>query len=249
MCGGLCRSGVHFDLLGFGPQGYGNSLAGGFLLTISLAVASYLFSLTFGVMLGFAAGSSGRWVRLWWKPYSSLMTGIPSLLVIFFIYYNFPILVQSLIGIDVAISPFAAGTVALSLVYATYIGEVIRGAITNIPHGQAAAAQALGFRTLSIWWLIILPQVWRVAFPGLVNIWLVLLKDTALVSLVGLNDIVRVSNVATGNTGDAFLFFGLTGFAYFGCASCSVALARRIERRVNIGIAMPGGGRHLATVR
>ena len=240
---------MRFDLLGFGPQGYGNSLAAGFFLTISLAITAYLVSLVFGVMLGFAAGSSRRWIRLWWKPYSSLMTGIPSLLVIFFIYYNLPILIRSLVGLKVEVNSLTAGIVALAIVYATYIGEVIRGAITNVPRGQVDAARALGLRTLSIWWRIILPQVWRLAFPGLVNIWLVLLKDTALVSLVGLNDIVRVSNVATGNTGEAFLFFGVTGLAYVACASCSVALARRIERRVSIGIIAPASGRRSAVMR
>ena len=240
---------MHFDLLGFGPQGYGNSLASGLFLTVSLAVTSYLFSLVLGVILGFVARSSQRWVKLCWKPYSSLMTGIPSLLVIFFIYYNLPILLRGVLGFQVTVSPLTAGIVALALVYATYIAEVVRGAITNIPSGQIDASRALGLRTLSIWRLIILPQVWRLAFPGLVNLWLVLLKDTALVSLVGLNDIVRVSNVATGNTGEAFLFFAVTGLAYVVCASCSIALARRIERRINIGVVAPVRGRRLVSVR
>jgi His/Glu/Gln/Arg/opine family amino acid ABC transporter permease subunit len=229
---------VRFELLAFGSQGYGNSLAAGLFLTASLAVASFLLSLAFGVILGFGAGA-GRWARLWWKPYSSLMTGIPSLLVIFFIYYNLPLLVQRLTGVAVEISPLTSGIIALGLVYATYVGEVIRGAVGNVPRGQVDAARALGLRTMAVWWLVVLPQVWRLAFPGLVNIWLVLLKDTALVSLVGLTDIVRVANVATGNTGEPFLFFGITGLAYFACAGCSVALARRIERRVNVGFVSP----------
>jgi His/Glu/Gln/Arg/opine family amino acid ABC transporter permease subunit len=240
---------VRLDLLGFGSQGYGNSLAAGLYLTVWLAVASYVVSLVVGVMLGLAAGSSGRLWKLWWKPYSSLITGIPSLLVIFFIYYNLPALMRSLTGLAVTVSPLVAGIVALTLVYATYIAEVIRGAILNLPRGQLDASRALGLRTLSIWWLIVLPQLWRLAFPGLVNIWLVLLKDTALVSLVGLNEIVRVANVATGNTGEAFLFFGFTGLAYVACAGCSIALARRIERRVGVGMIAPASGRHLAVVR
>jgi His/Glu/Gln/Arg/opine family amino acid ABC transporter permease subunit len=240
---------VDFDLLGFGARGYGRSLAEGFFLTLSLAVASYLISLVLGVMLGFGAGSERRWFKILWKPYSSLITGIPSLLVIFFVYYNLPIVIRSMVGLKVEVSPLAAGIVALALVYTTYIGEVIRGAITNIPRGQFDASRALGFRTLSIWWLIVLPQVWRLAFPGLINIWLVLLKDTALVSLVGLNDIVRVSNVATGNTGEAFLFFGVTGLAYVVCASCSVSIARVIERRVGIHTITQSAGRRWAVMR
>ena len=225
---------MDFDLLGFGSRGYGRSLAEGFFLTLSLAIVSYVISLVLGVILGFGVGSERRWFKILWKPYSSLITGIPSLLVIFFVYYNLPILIRSIVGLKAEVSPLAAGIAALALVYTTYIAEVIRGAITNIPRGQFDASRALGFRALLIWWLIILPQVWRLAFPGLINIWLVLLKDTALVSLVGLNDIVRVSNVATGNTGEAFLFFGVTGLAYVAAASCSISIARLIERRVGI---------------
>jgi His/Glu/Gln/Arg/opine family amino acid ABC transporter permease subunit len=237
---------VHWELLGFGRQGYGASLGAGFLLTIGLALAGYAVSLFLGVLLGFLAVTGGLARRLVWRPYASIVTGVPSLLVIFFIYYNLPLLLKAVTGATIEISALTSGVVALGMVYASYVGEVVRGAILSLPRGQIDAARALGLSTLPMWRFVLLPQMWRLAFPGLTNTWLALLKDTALVSLVGLNDLVRAANVASGNTGDSFLFFGVTGLAYIACAVASAALARYLEARINTGLSPRSGERRAA---
>lgn len=218
----------------FGENGWGAELLSGFGVTLTLAVSSYVGAFLLGLLLAFLASSSKRAVIVVWKVYASIMMGVPSLLVVFFIFYNMPILIEVATGYAVDVSQLTAGILALSLVYGAYLGEVVRGAISNIPRGQFDAGKALGLKTLPAFGKVILPQVWRLALPGLSNIWLVVLKDTVLVSLVGLTDVVRVANIAAGNTGKPFLFYITVGLGFVLLAIISDRITRRIEARLNI---------------
>lgn len=221
------------ELLSFGSEGYGDELLNGLLITVFVAVASYLCALGAGLVLSFLALSKIRLSRAVWRVYRSIMMGVPSLIVIFIIFYNSPALIAAMTGKAVELSPMPAGILALTLVYSAYMGEIFRGAIINIPKGQFEAGHALGVRTLPLWRLIILPQAFRLALPALGNLWMVVLKDTALVSLVGLTDLVRQSHVAANSTQQPFLFYFVTLAAFLILAGLSHSASRRIEGRLN----------------
>ena len=229
------------EALAFDSTGYGDELLAGASITVRLALYGYAISLLGGLVLCFTAISKTLVARIFWRTFSSLMMGVPSILVVFFIYYNAPLLVKSTFGFSYEISPFAAGVSGLAIVYSVYVGEALRGAIINVPPGQFDAARSLGLRTWVLWLLIILPQALRLALPGLINVWMVLLKDTALVSMVGLADIVRVAEVSAAVTKKPFLFFLSVGFAYIIFSSVTMVAAQRFERWVNRGQQRVGG--------
>lgn len=222
------------ELLSFGSTGYGDELLTGFGLTVSLAVGGYILAVLLGVVLSFVALSQHRMIRAFWRVYRSLMMGVPSLLVIFFLFFNLPIFFEMLTGVFLDVTPLTAGILALMLVYAAYVGETVRGAILNIPRGQFEAGKALGVHTIPLWKDIILPQAIRLAVPGLSNIWMVVLKDTALVSLVGLSDLVRAANVAAGSTQKPFLFYSATLAAFLIIAALSHIAIEKLERHLSL---------------
>ncbi len=229
------------ELLVFGASGYGDELAHGLSITTLLAVVSYIGAFILGLLLS-TLSLSRQWIfQALWRVYRSILMAVPSLLVIFFIFFNAPLLVGAAFGATVDISPFCAGIVALTLVYAAYVGEVLRGAFLNVPAGQYEAALALGIRRWPRWRFIILPQALRLALPGLGNIWMVIIKDTALVSLVGLSDIVRQASVAANSTQRPFLFYISALVAFLLLAALSHMFIRRIEAKASLARA-PGGG-------
>ncbi|MEM7120421.1 MAG: ABC transporter permease subunit [Pseudomonadota bacterium] len=223
------------EALSFDDSGYGDELLAGASITVQLATYSFVLSLILGIFLSFAALSKNTVVKGVWRVSASALMGVPSILVVFFIYYNAPLLVNDVFGVRYDISPFVAGIAGLAIVYAVYVGEAFRGAIINVPTGQFDAARALGLHAWLMWPLIILPQALRLALPGLTNIWMVVLKDTALVSMVGLADLVRIADVAAAVTKDPFVFYLFVGFAYIIFSSVTMYGAERFERWVNRG--------------
>ena len=192
------------ELLNFDDTGYGDELLAGVFITIRLALLSFLLALILGVVLGFVALAKNRLLQAFWRTYASVFMGGPSILIVFFLYFNAPGLLKSAFNLRVDVTPFVAGVSALAIVYAAYVGEAVRGAVLNIPRGQWDAAHALGLKNLSMWWLVSLPQIWRIALPGVTNVWMTTLKDTALVSLVGLTDLVRMADIAAAATQELY---------------------------------------------
>lgn len=204
----------------FELQGYGNLLLQGTILTIKLSIASLAFGLLFG-LLGATAKLSKIWlVKKLADFYTTVVRGIPELLVIFFIYFGSDKLVsfvaKSVFGYTgrVDVGSFWPGVVALSLMFGAYATEVFRMAIQEIPKGQWESAQSLGMRPFQTFWRIILPQMWVVALPGLGNLFLVLLKDTALVSLINLKDLIYYSFRAAQSTQQPFTFYLVAALIY-----------------------------------
>lgn len=218
------------ELLNFDDTGYGDELLAGVFITIRLALLSFLLALILGVILGFVALAKNRLLQAFWRTYASVFMGVPSILIVFFLYFNAPGLLKSAFNLRVDVTPFVAGVSALAIVYAAYVGEAVRGAVLNIPRGQWDAAHALGLRNLSMWWLVILPQIWRIALPGVTNIWMTTLKDTALVSLVGLTDLVRMADIAAAATQEPFLFYVVAGLVFVVFSGLTMAGTVRLER-------------------
>lgn len=216
------------DLL-FGPNGWAIPMLRGFAITMQVALLAYFFSFVFGIFWSAIASSKSWFVRSIWSVYSSIIMGVPPLLVIFFVFYNLPVLIKAATGTYIDVSPFVASVAALAIVFSAYLGEIFRGAFLDVSKGQFEACNSLGLSPLTSLTKVILPQVLRLALPGMSNIWLIVLKDTAYVSLVGLTDIVRVAYVASGTTNEPFLFFIASGAVFVVLAVVSAFGMRKLE--------------------
>jgi polar amino acid transport system permease protein len=228
--------------------GYGEQLLAGAMVTIELAFSGYTLALTVGTAWALArrieAPMIGHAVRWVWRVYASIFMGVPSVLVMFLFYYGGSAMIMGLLALlgiraRVDVSPFQAGLAALTIVQGAYASEVIAGAIRNVPRGQFEAGRALGIRPYQIWWYVIMPQVGRLSLPGLTNIWISVLKDTALVALAGLNEIVARSRTAAGATKEPFLFFIAAALFFIVFSAVTLKFSARIERRLDRGVARP----------
>ena len=222
-------------------QGFGDQLLAGAVVTVELALASLLVGLILGIAGASAKLSDNRFARAVANAYTTCIRGIPELLTVLIIYFGATTVLMSVasqFGYDeyIEISPFAAGVTALGLTFGAYATEVFRGAIQAIPAGQREAGLALGMGRVQIFMRLIMPQMWRVALPGLGNLFLVLLKDTALVSVIGLEDIMRKANVAVGFTKEPFLFYLLAAFIYLSLTIVTMVLVHFLEKRANRGL-------------
>lgn len=225
---------MNFDLHGFGP-----ALWAGTLMTIQLAVASVACGLVLGLLGALAKTSSSRILRLLGDTYSTLVRGVPELLWVLLIFYGSVGAVQAIgeaIGQpQLELSPFAAGVLALALCFGAYATEVFRGAILAIPRGHREAGLALGMSRRRIFWRLVLPQMWRIALPGLGNLFMILMKDTALVSVVGLNEVMRQTQVAVTSSKQPFTFFMVAAAIYLGLTVISMLALHVFEKRANRG--------------
>ncbi|MCG8510527.1 MAG: ABC transporter permease subunit [Rhodospirillales bacterium] len=187
----------------------------GTLMTVQLALGALALGLLLGLAGATAKLSKDPVARALANIYTSIVRGIPELLIVLIIYFGSSGALTALaefLGYEntyVELSPYVAGVLALGFMFGAYATEVFRGAIIAIPKGQTEAAQAFGMGSWLTFRRITLPQVWRIALPGLGNLFLVLMKDTALVSVIGLNEILRVSSIAAQATKDTTTFYSV----------------------------------------
>lgn len=216
--------------------GYLGQLAAGALVTMELFLVSFALAMLFGMLIAVATLSGSRIIEAIWRVYASIFMGVPSLLVIFLIFYGGSAMLTAVLG-DLApdVSPFGAGIAALSIVYAAYIAELIRGAVGNLPKGQFEGARALAIPRFVMWWRVIMPQVMRLALPGLVNLWMFMLKETPLVSLAGLHDLVGAAKIAAGATKEPFIFFIATALFFIVFSGLTLRIADLLEIRLERG--------------
>lgn len=216
-------------------HGFGHLLLAGTWVTLQLAFTSLFFGLLLG-LVGAAAALSPiaplRWVA---TGYNTLMRGVPELLLVLIIYFGATHVIEWMTGAYVDIGAFAAGVIALSIAFGAYATEVFRSAMMEIPKGQREAAMALGMGRWDSFRDITLPQLWRLALPGLGNLFLVLLKDTALVSVIGLDDLMRQAYVAAGFTKLPFTFYMAAAMIYLLLTIVSMQAIHQLERRANRG--------------
>lgn len=183
-------------------------------MTLGLALASLVGGMV--LALAFSAAELSKQRALVWPvaTLTTLIRGLPELLVVLFIYFGSTQVLFLITGEYVEFSPFACGVLALSLLFASYATQTLRAALNAVPAGQRLAAQALGLGKGHTFFRIVLPQAWRHALPGLGNQWLVLLKDTALVSLIGVNEMMRQAQMASASTYEPFTWYAAAALIY-----------------------------------
>ncbi len=218
---------------------YAPLLGRGLTITLSLAVLSLVLATFLGV-LGAAAKLSGRPIQNGVaQVYTTIVRGIPDLVLILLIYFGGQRLLNAIgkaMGADyMEISKFWAGVAAIGFIYGAYLTETFRGAYLAVPKGQAEAAKSLGMKPLPILWKVLMPQIARAALPGYGNVWMVLIKSTAVVSVIGLEDLVGLADKAGKSTREPFLFFFAVIVIYLCITWASSLVLRQAETRANRG--------------
>lgn len=221
-------------------HGYGSLLLQGVAMTIGVSLASFV--------VAFVLGLIGAWAKIWGgriaggiaEVYTVVIRGVPELVLILLLFYGTPTLIQALVrGLGpeslsrfrLDFDPFIAGVVTLGLIYGAFATEVFRGAIQSIPKGQVEAGQAYGMGGLTLARLVIFPQMLRFAISGLGNVWLVMIKATALISVIQLNELMRAAEVAAANTREPFTFYLAASFLYLAITAVSLVVIKLVERR------------------
>jgi octopine/nopaline transport system permease protein len=232
------------DLLGFGPKGWGLALLEGALMTLLVSMAGLIVGAVFGSLVAWAKLSGSRVAAAIGNSYAAIFRGVPELLIVYFVYFGSSALLTglaNLVGIEgfVGVPSFAAGALAVGIISGAYQGEVYRGAYLAIHRGELEAARAVGMSSWLMFRRIIAPQVLRFAIPGLGNLWQVALKDSSLISVTGLAELMRVSQVAAGSTRQPFVFY-LGGCAlYLVLTSFSNRVFDFAEARATRGLRRP----------
>lgn len=226
------------ELLGFGEGGWGALLLTATAMTLAVTAAA----LTIGAIIG--AGvvvlklSGSLTLKCIGHVYTTVFRGVPELLIIYLIYFGGSTaitIIGRLLGFDgfFGLPSFIAGSLAVGLISASYQAEVYRGAYLSISKGELEAAQAIGMSRFMRLGRIIMPQVIRFAIPGLGNVWQMSLKDSALISVTGLAELMRTSQLAAGSTRQYFLFFIAGGCLYLLLTIVSDQVFGWFERRAN----------------
>ena len=218
-------------------KGFGGQILTGAGLTLLVAALSLVFGLVIGGFGAAAKLSGSRPLRVLADAYTTFVRGVPELLILLLLYFGGTVLLTWIAGEYVEVNGFGAGLFALSILCGAYTTEVLRAAILGVPKGQIEGARALGLRQAQVVRLVMLPQVWRLALPGLGNVWLVLLKDTSLISVVGLEELMRKSAIAAGATHQPFTFYAVAAGVYLLFTTVSVLALTMLERRARRGLA------------
>ncbi|MEE1866232.1 MULTISPECIES: ABC transporter permease [Pseudomonas] len=227
---------MNIDLYGFGP-----ALLAGTLMTVKLALSALCLGLVLGLLGALAKTSPYKPLQWLGGFYSTLVRGVPELLWVLLIYFGTVSMMNQLgeaLNIPgLELSAFSAGVIALGLCFGAYATEVFRGAILAIPKGHREAGLALGLSKGRIFSKLILPQMWRIALPGLGNLFMILMKDTALVSVIGLEEIMRHSQIAVTVSKQPFTFYMVAAIIYLALTVLAMTGMHFLEKRAARGFA------------
>lgn len=230
------------SLLSLAPGGWGRALASGLGVTISLAVATLPIGLALGLLVALAINGSNRVWSTVATGFGTMFRALPELLTLFIIYYGGQMALTAAakamgLDIEIELSAFLAGMIALGIVFAAFASEIFVAALRAVPRGQHEAAAALGLSDRHAFLDVVWPQVFRLALPGLGNLWFVLLKDTSLVSIIALSDLMRQTTLAVANTKEPLFFYAVTCLIYLATSLVTGQIVNALERRAQRGLA------------
>lgn len=231
----------YLDLLRFGDLGWGDELAWGAWLTIQISVCSYLVGMVLGLLGAGAKLSHNKFLRWIADIYTTIVRAVPELLLIILIFYTGTSALKKLLvsvgmseGIDV--SAFGAAVAALGFIAGAYMTEVFRGAILAVPKGQMEAARAYGMPATLRFRRILFPQLMRYALPGLNNLWLVIIKDSSLISVVGYYELLFAGKQAAASTRNYLFFYSVTALCFLALTVISMIGSNYLEQRSKRGL-------------
>jgi arginine/ornithine transport system permease protein len=222
-------------------HGYGPSIIEGTVLTLEVSLASLFIAMLLGICGALAKLSGARSLRLIAQMYTTIIRGIPDLVLMLLIFFGGQVFINQLgplVGYDdyIDINPFIAGVSTIGFIFGAYMTETFRGAILAVNKGQLEAGTAYGMSSFMVFRRITLPQMVRHALPGFGNNWLVLVKTTALVSIIGLDDMVRKAGLAAGATRKPFTYYLVVAILYLLITTISIYILKYLERRYSVGV-------------
>ncbi len=228
------------ELLAFGDTGWGDELFRATLMTIAVSITAMLIGFSFAAIFTPLKLSKFKLLNLIANIYTTVIRGVPELLVIYLFFFGGSgaiMFVASMFGYNeyIEINAFITGSFAIGIISGAYSTEVFRGAIQSIDKGQFEAAKVLGFNKFIQFYKIILPQMLRLAIPNLSNVWQITLKDTALISVTGLVEIMRQSYIAAGSTRDPLFFYSFAALLYLLLTFLSMKLINKLEVKYSRG--------------
>ncbi|WCG84308.1 histidine ABC transporter permease HisQ [Pectobacterium sp. A5351] len=220
--------------------GYSQLILDGAIMTLELAASSLLLALVIGLIGASAKLSANRLLAGCFSCYTTLIRGIPDLVLMLLIFYGLQIVLngvtESMGMAQIDIDPLTAGIITLGFIYGAYFTETFRGAYLAVPRGQIEAAVAFGFSPIKVFRRILFPSMMRFALPGIGNNWQVILKATALVSLLGLNDVIKATQLAGKGAHEPFYFALVAGAMYLIFTTVSNGVLWWLERHYSQGV-------------
>lgn len=221
-------------------SGYGPLLLSGTWMTIQLALLSLLLSVIIGLIGASSKLSNIKALRYIATAYTTLIRSVPDLVIMLLLFYSLQLglnqITEALQMDQIDINPFVAGVITLAFIYGAYFTETFRGAFQSVPTGQIEAAKAYGMTPWQVFRRILFPQMMRFALPGIGNNWQVLIKATALVSIIGLTDIVKITQDAGRSTMQLFFFSIVAAAIYLAITTVSNLILMWLERRYSAGV-------------
>ena len=228
------------ELLAFGDTGWGDELFRATLMTIAVSITAMIIGFSFAAIFTPLKLSKYKSLNLVANIYTTVIRGVPELLVIYLFFFGGSgaiMFVASMFGYNeyIEINAFVTGSFAIGIISGAYSTEVFRGAIQSIDKGQVEAAKVLGFSKFKKFYKIIFPQMLRLAIPNLSNVWQITLKDTSLISVTGLVEIMRQSYIAAGSTRDPLFFYSFAAVLYLLLTFITMKLINKLEIKYSRG--------------
>jgi len=209
-------------------------------ITLLVSLVSALIAIVLGLITAVAKLSKSRVAVAAASVYTTLIRGVPDLVMMLLIYFGGQLTVNAIglwMGWDyIDINPFIAGTMTIGFIFGAYMGETFRGAILAVPVGLLEAGYAYGMSKRQVFSRILVPQMMRHALPGIGNNWLVLMKSTALVAVIGLNEMVFRAGQAGGSTRQPFIFYLFVAFVFLVFTTLSIWGLRWTEKKYSVGV-------------
>ena len=232
---------MDLELLVLGDKGWGDEMLRAALVTLMVSLAAMGIGLFISIFGTLSKLSNKIYVRVLADVYTTIIRGIPELLVIYLLFFGGSNAVMSLAKLFgyygyIELNAFVVGSVAVGAISGAYSTEVMRGAFLAIPKGQIDAAKSVGMNKFLIFIRILIPQVLRYALPGLGNVWQLTLKDTALIMVTGLVEIMRQAHVAAGSTYSPFTFYITAALLYLILTTASNRVFNSAENWANKGV-------------
>ncbi len=226
------------ELLSFGDTGWGDELLKATFMTIMVALAAFFFGFFISTFIVPLKLSNKKILNYVGNIYTTIFRGVPELLVIYLLFFggsSAVMFVAKIFGYNefIEINAFLTGSVSIGLISGAYTTEVLRGAIVSINKGQFDGAKSLGLKKTTYYFFIIAPQVLRLSLPNLSNVWQLTLKDTALISVTGLVEIMRQSYIASGVTRNPLLFYCFAAILYLILTTISLKYFNKLEKKYN----------------
>ena len=222
------------SLLAYGDTGWGDELFFATLMTIAVALTALSIGFIFAAIFASFKLSKNRILNFIGSFYTTVFRGVPELLVIYLLFFGGSgavMYVAKIFGYDgyIEVNAFLTGAISIGIISGAYSTEVFRGAIQSIDSGQFEASKVLGFKKKIYYYKIIIPQMLRLALPNISNVWQITLKDTSLISVTGLVEIMRQSYIAAGSTRDPLFFYSFAAVLYLMLTYFSMKIINRLE--------------------